>query len=150
MFTEERKQRGIDNHVDLASDHPTFAVRRGEPWPTTTTMHSFFFDFHPRHCAKTPIYIIYFLCRYKTLPNATTSSAETPTSKQNPLPSQGILTLIIWQWNSECKPALKPIPKQECTVESAQIISPADLVVVRSLGTSAVPHLLALAHPHIR
>jgi len=61
-----------------------------------------------------------------------------------------MLTLVIQQQRAKPEPALKPILKHKSTVELAQIIPPSDLVVVRSLGTPAVPHILASAHPHTR
>ena len=58
-----------------------------------------------------------------------------------------MLILVSQQRNPE--PAPKSDPKQTPSVESAYIISPSDLVVVRSLGTHTVPLILASAHPLI-
>jgi len=57
------------------------------------------------------------------------------------------LTLILQQRNPE--PAPKSNLKQTSPVESAKIISPSGLVVVRALGACAVPHILASAHPFV-
>jgi len=89
--------------------------------------------------------------RHGTIPNATPVSAEDSTSKlvyhHETEARFTTLTLVLQQRNPE--PAPKSNPKQTLPVESAHIISPSDLVVVRSLGTRAVPVILASAHPLI-